>query len=108
MTNAFRKFLGFFWRQNTFSHLPKDASLDTICGEAGKLFAARVASNPQIDFDKEIWYLAEDAIRDGFTKLRGMTTRQVASAMGDSISRYIESQQKPPTPPRDRGYGSTW
>jgi hypothetical protein len=78
---------------NAFSQLPKDASLDTICGEAGKVFAARKANNPQTDFNTEIWYLAGDAMSAGFSALRGMTKDQVARAMGDSISRHINAQR---------------
>src|SRR5436309_3213655 len=76
---------------NAFIELPEDASLDTICGQAGRMFAARKANNPQTDFNTEIWYLAGDAMSAGFSALRGMTKEQVARAMGDSISRHVNS-----------------
>ena len=77
---------------NAFIELPEDASLDTICGQAGRMFAARKANNPQTDFNTEIWYLAGDAMSAGFSALRGMTKEQITGAMRDSISRHIDAQ----------------
>lgn len=77
---------------NAFSQLPEDTCLDTICGHAGKVFAARKANNPQTNFNTEIWYLAGDAMSAGFSALRGMKKEWIARAMGDSISRHINAQ----------------
>jgi Tol biopolymer transport system component/Flp pilus assembly protein TadD len=59
------------------------------------VFAARNAKNPQIDFNKEIWYLAGDAMSAGFSALRGMTKEQVARAMGDYIARWMHKVSIP-------------
>ncbi len=114
MSNFFGKLLRFFWAENTFDQLPKDAPLNKICGYAGRVLRAQVENDKRTDwknpkhFNEAIWYLAEKATERGFTELRGMTTRQIASEMGASISGYIRSQQKPPIPPREQGYGSSW
>ena len=82
--------------QHRVAHSSLTFSLpDTIYGEAGKVFAARKANNPQPDFNTEIWYLPGDPMSAGFSALRGMTKERVARAMGDFIVRYINSQPKP-------------
>ena len=78
---------------NPFRQVPKTASLDDICGEAGKVFAARKESNPLVDFNTEVWFLAGDAVEAGLLALSGMARGQVAQAMGDSISRWIDSKK---------------
>jgi hypothetical protein len=80
--------------KNPFDVLPQDASLNTICGLAGRLFAKRKAENRYIDFNREIWYLAGDAMDRDFAALTGMTKEQVAREMGDSISRYLAATRR--------------
>jgi hypothetical protein len=75
---------------NPFDVLPPGASLETICGTAGRLFEQRKWQNQHTDFNTEIWYLAGDAMDRGFPALAGMTKEQVARKMGDAISTYIE------------------
>jgi hypothetical protein len=75
---------------NPFAVLPPGASLETICGTAGRLFEQRKWQNKYTDFNTEIWYLAGDAMDRDFAALAGMTKEQVAREMGDAISRYIE------------------
>jgi len=79
---------------NPFSGLPQNASLDAICGAAGKLLAKRKARNRHIDFNTEVWYLAGDAMDRGFDALMGMTKKQVAGEFGDCISRYLEAERQ--------------
>jgi hypothetical protein len=76
---------------NPFLTLSPNASLEEICGAAGKIFAQRKAKNQHTNFNTEIWYLAGDALDRGFTALKGMTKERVAREMGNSISRYIDA-----------------
>ena len=79
--------------RNPFSTLPQDASLDAICGLAGRLFEKRKANNRHTDFDTEVWYLAGDAMDRGFDALIGMTKKQVAGEMGTSVSRHLDAER---------------
>ena len=81
--------------QNPFSVLPQNASLDAICGLAGRVLEKRKAENRYTDFNTEIWYLAGDAMDRGFAAVIGMTKEQVAREMGNAISKYIERRGGP-------------
>jgi hypothetical protein len=76
---------------NPFSQLTKEAALDTVCAEAGKEFAARKANNPRVDFNTEVWFLAGAAVEADLSALKSMAREEVAKAIGDSISRWINS-----------------
>lgn len=86
---------------NAFDQLPKDASLDMICGYAGRLFRAKVENDKRTDwknrkhFNDAMWFLAEDAARRDFYVLLGMRVDEIASAIGSSVSRHINSQPEP-------------
>ncbi len=79
---------------NPFSALPKDASLATICGAAGRVFEDRSSSNPGTEFNKEMWYLAGDALNNGFYVLQGMTQERVASTMASSVLSHVRANQQ--------------
>jgi starch synthase len=86
--------------QTSFDVLPKDASLTAIYGKVGEIFEEQVRRDRQTDytqkkaFDDAIWYLAEEAQRQGFIHLRGKSIEQIANEIGDSISRYVRSYVK--------------
>jgi hypothetical protein len=95
-------------RLSLFGHfraLPKWVPRETIYAEAGRVLERRINHNPRTDSDTDIWYLAEDAVDSGFDALSRMTTREVASEMGNYIYRYINARKPPPPPSGGRGDG---
>lgn len=78
----------------SFSDLPRGASRTDIYGKAGKIFEEQVRRDPQTDytqkkaFDDAIWFIAQEARRQDFINLHGMSIKKIADEMGNYISRY--------------------
>ena len=83
----------------SFDSLSWNASLPSIYGQAGRIFEEQVRNDPATDYTRTqayntaIWHIAEKACNRGFSVLQGMSTREVASGMGNYISAYIAAQR---------------
>jgi hypothetical protein len=51
-----------------------------------------------LDFNTEIWQLAGEVEARGFTALRDSDRHEIASAIGNSISRHINTGNRRPWP----------
>lgn len=81
-----------------FDNLSKSASLAAINAEAGRLFEAQAQEDPEKYKDREafntaIWFMAGDALNQGFVSLRGMTKEQIAQGMGNAVSKWVRGER---------------
>jgi hypothetical protein len=83
----------------SFASLPLSASRFDIYSQAGRIFEEQVRKDTGTDYTQAeayntaIWHIAEEARRRGFSALQGMSTREVASGIGNHLSAYLQAQE---------------
>src|SRR5579872_755772 len=80
----------------SFDSLPQNIPISSIYYQAGRIVEEQIINDPATDYTQAeayntaIWHIAEEARGRGFFALQGLSTRQIASGIGNHLSAYVK------------------